>query len=196
MLDTRNERRGNICRTASTYKRDETRGPALAENSSKLSRLRRPGRAALVSGIFMAIFNGLIVLVFLILVAASMAVVGSMIVLALFDRLLSRKRSPGVTPKRAILKALIAPTLNAHSVIGGARETLLTSTNRGWNGCSTFLVVQQRSGEHRVMVRIVTQARPRMLRLTEGYGTFQRRNLGFWPTRQLQRSPLLLCRHR
>jgi len=47
----------------------------------------------------MAIFNGLIVLVFLILVAASMAVVGSMIVLALFDRLLSRKRSPGVTPE-------------------------------------------------------------------------------------------------
>ena len=47
----------------------------------------------------MATFNGLIVLVFLILVAASMAVVGSMIVLALFDRLLSRKRSPGVTPE-------------------------------------------------------------------------------------------------
>jgi len=41
----------------------------------------------------MAIFNGLIVLVFLILVAASVAVVGSMIVLALFDRVLSRKRS-------------------------------------------------------------------------------------------------------
>ena len=99
MLDTRNERRGNICRTASTYKRDETPDPVLAENSSKLSRLRRPGRAALVSAIFMAIFNGLIVLVFLILVAASMAVVGSMIVLALFDRLLSRKRSSGVTPE-------------------------------------------------------------------------------------------------
>ena len=45
----------------------------------------------------MAIFNGLIVLVFLILVAASVAVVGSMIVLALFDRVLSRKRSSGVT---------------------------------------------------------------------------------------------------
>jgi len=47
----------------------------------------------------MAIFNGLIVLVFLILVAASMAVVGSMIVLALFDWFLSRKRSSGVTPE-------------------------------------------------------------------------------------------------
>ena len=45
----------------------------------------------------MAIFNGLIVLVFLILVAASVAVVGSMIVLALFDRVLNRKRSSGVT---------------------------------------------------------------------------------------------------
>jgi hypothetical protein len=40
----------------------------------------------------MAIINGLIVAVFLILVAASVAVVGSMIVLALFDLVLGRKR--------------------------------------------------------------------------------------------------------
>ena len=47
----------------------------------------------------MAIFNGSIVAVFLILMAASVAVVGSMIVLALFDRVLSRKRSSGITTK-------------------------------------------------------------------------------------------------
>jgi hypothetical protein len=40
----------------------------------------------------MAIFNGLIVTMFLILLAASAAVVGSMIVLALFDLVFSRKR--------------------------------------------------------------------------------------------------------
>jgi hypothetical protein len=45
----------------------------------------------------MAIFKGLIALVFLILVVASVAVVGSMIALALFDRVLRRKRSSGVT---------------------------------------------------------------------------------------------------
>jgi hypothetical protein len=45
----------------------------------------------------MAIINGLIVVVFLILVAASVAVVGSMIVLALFDLVLSRKGPSGVT---------------------------------------------------------------------------------------------------
>ena len=47
----------------------------------------------------MAIFNGSIVAVFLILMAASVGVVGSMIVLALFDRVLSRKRSSGITTK-------------------------------------------------------------------------------------------------
>jgi hypothetical protein len=41
----------------------------------------------------MAIFNGLIVAVFLVLMAASVAVVGAMIVLALFDLIVSRKRS-------------------------------------------------------------------------------------------------------
>ena len=45
----------------------------------------------------MAIINGLIVVVFLILVAASVAVVGSMIVLALFDLVLSRKRPSATT---------------------------------------------------------------------------------------------------
>ena len=40
----------------------------------------------------LAIFNGLIVTMFLILLAASAAVVGSMIVLALFDLVFSRKR--------------------------------------------------------------------------------------------------------
>jgi hypothetical protein len=45
----------------------------------------------------MAIVNGLIVVVFLILVAASVAVVGSMIVLALFDLALSRKRPSATT---------------------------------------------------------------------------------------------------
>ena len=45
----------------------------------------------------MAIINGLIVMVFLILVAASVAVVGSMIVLALFDLVLSRKRPSATT---------------------------------------------------------------------------------------------------
>jgi hypothetical protein len=39
----------------------------------------------------MATINGLIVAVFLILLAASVAVVGSLIVLALFDLVLSRK---------------------------------------------------------------------------------------------------------
>jgi hypothetical protein len=47
----------------------------------------------------MAIINGLIVVVFLILVAASVAVVGSMIVLALFDLVLSRKGASGATSK-------------------------------------------------------------------------------------------------
>jgi hypothetical protein len=45
----------------------------------------------------MAIINGLIIVVFLILVTASVAVVGSMIVLTLFDLALSRKRSSGTT---------------------------------------------------------------------------------------------------
>ena len=45
----------------------------------------------------MAIINGLIVAVFLILVVASVAVVGSMIVLTLFDLALSRKRPSGTT---------------------------------------------------------------------------------------------------
>ena len=45
----------------------------------------------------MAIINGLIVAVFLILVTASVAVVGSMIVLTLFDLALSRKRPSGTT---------------------------------------------------------------------------------------------------
>jgi hypothetical protein len=45
----------------------------------------------------MAIINELIVVVFLILVAASVAVVGSMIVLALFDMVLSRKRPSATT---------------------------------------------------------------------------------------------------
>jgi hypothetical protein len=45
----------------------------------------------------MAIINELIVVVFLILVAASVAVVGSMIVLALFDLVLSRKRPSATT---------------------------------------------------------------------------------------------------
>jgi hypothetical protein len=40
----------------------------------------------------MATINGLIVAVFLILLAASVAVVGSLMVLALFDLVLSRKR--------------------------------------------------------------------------------------------------------
>lgn len=43
------------------------------------------------------IFNGLIVTMFLILLAASAAVVGSMIVLALFDLVFSRKRSSATT---------------------------------------------------------------------------------------------------
>jgi hypothetical protein len=46
----------------------------------------------------MAIFNGLIVTIFLILLAASAAVVGSMIVLALFDLVFSRRR-PSATTK-------------------------------------------------------------------------------------------------
>jgi hypothetical protein len=45
----------------------------------------------------MAIINGLIVAVFLILLVASAAVVGSMIVLTLFDLALSRKRPSGTT---------------------------------------------------------------------------------------------------
>ena len=45
----------------------------------------------------MAIINELIVLVFLILVAASVAVVGSMIVLALFDLAFSRKLPTATT---------------------------------------------------------------------------------------------------
>jgi hypothetical protein len=45
----------------------------------------------------MAIINGLIVAMFLILVVASVAVVGSMIVLTLFDLALSRKRPSGTT---------------------------------------------------------------------------------------------------
>jgi hypothetical protein len=45
----------------------------------------------------MAIINELIVVVFLILVAASVAVVGSMIVLALFDLAFSRKRPTATT---------------------------------------------------------------------------------------------------
>jgi hypothetical protein len=45
----------------------------------------------------MEIINGLIVAVFLVLVAASVAVVGSMIVLALFDLVLSRKRPSATT---------------------------------------------------------------------------------------------------
>ena len=45
----------------------------------------------------MAIINGLIVAVFLISVTASVAVVGSMIVLTLFDLALSRKRPSGTT---------------------------------------------------------------------------------------------------
>jgi hypothetical protein len=45
----------------------------------------------------MAIINELIVVVFLILVAASVAVVGSMIVLALFDLVLGRKRPSATT---------------------------------------------------------------------------------------------------
>ena len=45
----------------------------------------------------MMIFNGLIVTTFLILFAASAAVVGSMIVLALFDLVLSRKRPSATT---------------------------------------------------------------------------------------------------
>jgi hypothetical protein len=45
----------------------------------------------------MAIINGLIVAVFLILVAASVAVVGSMIVLATFDLALGRKRPSATT---------------------------------------------------------------------------------------------------
>lgn len=49
------------------------------------------------SGNLMAIINGLIVAVFLILVAASVAVVGSMIVLALFDLVLGRKRPSATT---------------------------------------------------------------------------------------------------
>ena len=45
----------------------------------------------------MATINGLIVAVFLILLAASVAVVGSLIVLALFDLVLSRKRPSATT---------------------------------------------------------------------------------------------------
>jgi hypothetical protein len=45
----------------------------------------------------MAIINGLIVAVFLILLVASVAVVGSMIALTLFDLALSRKRPSGST---------------------------------------------------------------------------------------------------
>ena len=45
----------------------------------------------------MVIFNGLIVTTFLILLAASAAVVGSMIVLALFDLAFSRKRASATT---------------------------------------------------------------------------------------------------
>jgi hypothetical protein len=45
----------------------------------------------------MAIINGLIVAVFLILLVASAAVVGSMIVLTLFDLALSTKRPSGTT---------------------------------------------------------------------------------------------------
>jgi hypothetical protein len=45
----------------------------------------------------MAIINELIVVVFLILVAASVAVVGSMMVLALFDLAFSRKRPTATT---------------------------------------------------------------------------------------------------
>jgi hypothetical protein len=45
----------------------------------------------------MAILNGLIVTVFLVLLAASAAVVASMIVLALFDLVLSRKRPSATT---------------------------------------------------------------------------------------------------
>jgi hypothetical protein len=45
----------------------------------------------------MAIFSGLIVTMFLILLAASAAVVGSMIVLALFDLVFSRKRPSATT---------------------------------------------------------------------------------------------------
>ena len=45
----------------------------------------------------MAILNGLIVAVFLILLVASVAVVGSMIALTLFDLALSRKRPSGTT---------------------------------------------------------------------------------------------------
>jgi hypothetical protein len=44
-----------------------------------------------------AILNGLIVTIFLVLLAASAAVVGSMIVLALFDLVLSRKRPSATT---------------------------------------------------------------------------------------------------
>jgi hypothetical protein len=45
----------------------------------------------------MAILNGLIVTMFLVLLAASAAVVASMIVLALFDLVLSRKRPSATT---------------------------------------------------------------------------------------------------
>lgn len=44
----------------------------------------------------MSIFNGLLVAAFLILLATSAAVVGSMIVLALFDLVLSKKSTPPV----------------------------------------------------------------------------------------------------
>jgi hypothetical protein len=44
----------------------------------------------------MSIFNGLLVAAFLILLATSAAVVGSMIVLALFDLVLSKKGTPPV----------------------------------------------------------------------------------------------------
>jgi hypothetical protein len=43
--------------------------------------------------------NGLLSAVFLILMAAAAAVTGSMVVLGLFDRLLSKKKSPAPDPE-------------------------------------------------------------------------------------------------
>jgi hypothetical protein len=48
----------------------------------------------------MEILNALFSAAFLILMAAAAAVTGSMVVLGLFDRVFSKKKSPGAEPRK------------------------------------------------------------------------------------------------
>jgi len=77
----------------------------------------------------MSIFNGLFIGIFLLLLAASAAVVGSMVVLAIFD-LVFRRKHPSATTEATNSNSEIADSYQLEAVYRGRVASRLPSLSR------------------------------------------------------------------